>query len=471
MIDKNSEIIIIGGGPAGLACAYELVKNNIKCKIIESSNSLGGIAKTIKFKEYFFDLGGHRFFSKNEEINVLWKSLLGDNLLTVPRLSRIYYNGKFFFYPIKISNALYNLGFRESLKILWSYIYYKIKPIYPEISFEDWVINRFGKRLYEIFFKTYTEKIWGIDCRKISKEWAAQRIKGLSLLEVVKNNIFKISRSKKIRTLITEFYYPTYGPGMMWNAMKDYIVKNGGQILFNREVKKIIPKNEVYHLVAFNNLTQKNEVFTAKYIVSSMALNEFIRSLQVPIEEKIKNILEKLRFRSFIAVSLVVKKENLFPDQWIYIHSPEVKVGRIQNVKNWSKFMVPGNVTLLVAEYFCSEGDELWSCSDDEILELASEEILKLKFANSKEEIEKGIVVRVKNAYPVYYLGFEKDLLQIKEFISRLRNIQIIGRGGLYRYNNMDHSMLSGIYAARNLLGKNYDVWLINVEKEYLEEK
>lgn len=468
-MDNEKAILIIGAGPAGLGAGYELAKNDVKVTIVESENHPGGIARTVRYKNFWFDLGGHRFFSKNEEINNIWQQLLGNDFLTVSRLSRIYYANKFFFYPIKFSNALFNLGIWESFRVLVSYICARLKPIRPEVSFADWVSNRFGPRLFEIFFKTYTEKVWGIDCRTLSRDWAAQRIKGLSFSEVVKNSILRPKRTR-IKTLISQFHYPVYGPGMMWEAIVKFITEKNGDILYNKKVTKIVQRNNGYEVAIIDRLTGKSEKIFTEYLISSMPLNDFLKSLEPAPTEDIKDIARRLSFRSFLVAAMIVKRKHIFPDQWIYIHSPEVLVGRIQNVKNWSSAMVPEEVTLLGMEYFCNEGDNFWNQSDEEIMNLAAKEIVKLGFARP-EEIEKGMVVRVKNAYPVYYLGFKNDLEEIRKFIVSLKNVQVIGRSGLYRYNNMDHSMLTGIYAARNYLGRNYNVWDVNIEEEYLEER
>jgi len=466
---KRSKIIIFGAGPAGLGAAIELVKNDLKPIILEKENQAGGISKTINYKGYYFDLGGHRFFTKSPEVMNLWQEILKkEDFLERQRLSRIYYKNKFFFYPLKPFNALFNLGFFTSLQVVFSYLISKIFPFKEEKTFEQWVSNRFGKKLFNIFFKTYTEKVWGIPCQEISAQWAAQRIKGLSLFSAIKNAFFP-QKSGKIKTLITSFHYPKFGPGMMYEKMAKRIEEKGGNVFLNEEIKKIYCSEKNILKV----ITEKEGVlreYEGDYFISTLPINFLVKIMDPLPPKEILEAANNLKFRSFLVVNLILEAKDLFPDNWIYVHSPEVKMGRIQNFKNWSPFMVKNeNETGLGLEYFCTEGDEFWRKTDEELIKIGIEELEKIKIAK-KFQFKEGFVVRVLNAYPVYFTGYENYLNTIKYYLAGFKNLQTIGRAGMFRYNNMDHSILSGIYAASNILGKKNNIWEINIEEEYHEE-
>lgn len=464
-MEKESKTIIFGGGPAGLGAGMILSKNKVDCSIFEKDSQVGGISKTIERDGYFFDLGGHRFFTKSKEVQDLWNESLGEeNFLRRPRLSRIYYKNKFFYYPLKPFNAFFNMGPISVAKVLFSYMKSKVSPYDIEDTFDKWVSNRFGKELYLMFFKTYTEKVWGIPCEEIAAEWVAQRIKGLSLREAIKNAFFKNS---KITTLITEFSYPKYGPGMMYSAMKDKIVEKGGEVVLNTEVKKInLEGNRIKSVVLSNG---REEI--ADNYISSIPINSLIRIMGDSVPSEVREAAKKLKFRSFLTVNVVINRKEVFPDNWIYIHSPEVKLGRIQNFKNWSKYLCKNpDYTNLGLEYFCNEGDELWNMSDDDLIQFALKEVEKIKISEASNFIN-GFIVRVPNAYPVYAFDYKKNIEIIKNFLDKIGNLQTIGRAGMFKYNNMDHSILSGIYAAKNILGEDYNIWDVNVDEEYHEEK
>jgi len=465
---RKPKVIILGAGPAGLGAGIELLSKKARIILLEKKNQVGGISKTINYKGNYFDLGGHRFFTKSKEIMDLWQETLGDDFLERKRLSRIYYQNKFFFYPLKPANALFNLGLFTSLEVLFSYFKSKIFPKKDEETFEGWVTNRFGEKLFNIFFKTYTEKLWGIPCNKMAAQWVAQRIRGLSLFSAIKNAFFP-DRSGKIKTLIDRFHYPKYGPGMMYQKMGENIKSQGGGILLNHNIQKIIHQDNKIVAVKTQSkdkiLQQKGE-----YFISTIPLPLLVEKLKPSPPSKILEAAQNLSFRSFLVVNVILNVKDLFPDNWLYIHSPEVKLGRIQNYKNWSEDMIKNKeFTSLGLEYFCTEGDEFWSKKDQDIISLALMELEKIKMAKASHFVE-GFVVRVPNAYPIYYLGYEEHLQMIRDYLSQFKNLQTVGRGGMFRYNNMDHSILSGIYAARNILGANYNTWEINVEKEYLEE-
>lgn len=466
---EHFPVVIIGAGPAGLTAAYELLKKDVKPLVIEASDKVGGIARTEIYKNYRFDIGGHRFFTKVGEVNQIWQEILGDEFIKVPRLSRIYYQDKFFDYPLSFKNTLSNLGLVSSALILWSYLKAKVTAsiTHPEPqTFEEWVTHCFGERLYLTFFKTYTEKVWGIPCNKIQAEWAKQRIKGMSLKAAVINLLFGKSNAK---SLIKEFDYPILGPGMMWERCQRIVEERGGEVHLNtkvirleregRRIKKVVALSE-------GGLTE----IISEHFISTMPITLLLERLEPAPPEAVLRAARSLSYRDFLIVSLIVDVRELFPDNWIYIHSPEVKVGRIQNFKNWSPKMVPDpSKTCLGMEYFCNEGDELWNLSNPELLDLASRELVQLGLVKASM-IEDGTVIRQKKAYPVYDRDYGQHLEVIQEYLETFENLQTVGRNGMHRYNNQDHSMLTAILAAKNILGEKHDLWDVNTERSYHEE-
>jgi len=470
---EKKRIIIIGAGPTGLATAYQLIKlksaDRYEVIIYEIDNQPGGISKTLTYKGYRFDLGGHRFFTKFPEINRFYHQFLGKEMLKRNRLSRIYYDNKFYNYPLSLINALNNLGALRSILILGSWIKRQIKPYNQEINFKQWVSNRFGDRLFEIFFKSYTEKVWGIPTTKLSADWAIQRIQNFNLLKAVANAVFKTTGGAK--TIISWFYYPKYGPGKLYDQLVKKLTKQNVKIKFRHELSELEIKNNRVIRVKLINLANKTSFWEkADYLISTMPLNQL--AIKLKLTNKIKD-LKQLSFRGFITVNLIVKA-NPFPDQWIYIHDPKVKVGRIQNFRNWSPYMVKpgGKQTPIALEYFASENDNLWRQSDQKLIKLASQELTKIGLIK-KEEIVDGFVYRIRNAYPVYKMGYKKIVDQIKNNLQRFKNVYPCGRGGLFRYNNQDHSMLTGFMVAKNIIADNHhlDVWQVNDSNEYLETK
>ncbi|MFC1868791.1 NAD(P)/FAD-dependent oxidoreductase [Thermodesulfobacteriota bacterium] len=463
---NNKPVVIIGAGPAGLTAAYEFIKMGIGPIVLEKADKVGGIARTESYKGYYFDMGGHRFFTKIEMVNRLWQEMLGDDLLKVSRMSRIYYRGRFFHYPLELLNALFNLGLIESILIPLSYLGAQIRPYPKEETFEQWVSNRFGRRLYRTFFKTYTEKVWGIPCGEIKADWAAQRIKGLSLIAAVVNSLLD---TQKAKTLINEFEYPLRGPGMMWQRFKEVVEAEGGQVWLNTEMTGLRLKNG--SIVSVDYIKDDKTIeLPVGHLISTMPINRLASMLKPNAPDKVVGAANKLSYRSFIIVILIVDKKDLFPDQWIYIHSPDVRVGRVQNFKNWSEAMVPDlNKTSIGMEYFCNEGDNIWSMTDADLKETASRELSQLGLADLNDIID-GYVVRQPNAYPIYDDAYKDNLKIIRDYLGGIDNLQTIGRNGLHRYNNMDHSMLTGILAVQNYCGANHDLWDVNEEEEYLEE-
>lgn len=465
------QVVIMGAGPAGLAAGYELQRNGIDSTLCEADPQVGGISKTIQYKNYYFDLGGHRFFTKFKEVDQLWHEVLGSKFRKTPRISRIYYRNKFFNYPLTALNAFLGVGILNTITILADYFKTKIMPYPREDTFEEWVSNRFGRKLYSIFFKTYTEKVWGIPCSSIQAEWAAQRIKGLSLKTAIINALFK-PKNHNIKTLIDEFDYPIYGPGMMYNEMQNRIEAMGGKVLLNSKVLKVNHKNFMIESIEYQDANGERQVLGGMDFISSIPITELIEILSPAAGPEVLEAARILTYRSIITVDIIVNKTKVFPDNWIYIHSPEVKLGRIQNFKNWSAAMVPDpDKTTLGLEYFCDENDSFWNMPDDELFQLAAMELEKIKIAKTSE-IEDYKIVRVPKAYPVYMMGYKPNLETISKYISQFKNLQLVGRYGLFKYNNMDHSIMTGLYAAKNIVqGSNlYNTWEINTDDEYLEE-
>jgi len=477
MIDpahKENTVCIIGAGPAGLSAAYALSKAAIHTTVLEAdARYVGGISRTVQKNGYCVDIGGHRFFSKSQEIVDLWKEILSDDLLVRKRKSRIYYRGKFYPYPLSIFTTLRNLGIGESLLCILSYLKATCFPVRAPQTFEQWVSNRFGKRLFRIFFKTYTEKVWGMPCDQISADWAAQRISGLSLFNAIKNAVSSALGLKKgnIKTLIEEFLYPRKGPGMMWERAASHITGRGSEILHGARVSALTYDNAAQQWNICYNQDGTSHTLRASHVISTMPLGELIHAI-TDSPASIRDTASNLRYRDFLIVALILKDKEAFDDQWIYVHTDDVKVGRIQNFKSWSPEMVPdAGMTCYGMEYFCFDTDNLWNMPDAELVKLAKREIVTLKLARADAVVD-GFVIRQPKAYPVYDHIYQQHLQALREWMEQhCPNLQVAGRNAMHKYNNQDHSMMTALLAARNIIAGDmrYDAWKVNQDAEYHE--
>jgi protoporphyrinogen oxidase len=476
---KTVDVAIIGAGPAGLTAAYLLGKAGFSVTIIEKDPTyVGGISRTVEHQGFRFDIGGHRFFSKSRQVVDLWNELLPDDFIERPRMSRIYYEGKFYSYPLRAFEALGNLGVWRSTQCMASYLRWKIAPKKQVRSFEDWVINQFGHKLYSIFFKTYTEKVWGMPCDEMSADWAAQRIKGLSLgaavIDGLKRSLGLNKRPNdgmQAKTLLESFRYPRLGPGMMWDAARDRVLEQGNHILMGHALKQLAQEPGTGRWRVAATTPDGGEVtITAGHVISSAPMRELATRLQ-PLPQTLPQAAD-LNYRDFLTVALMVRAPDLFPDNWIYIHDSKVKVGRVQNFRSWSPEMVPDPAIACVGlEYFCFEGDGLWSSSDDELVALATREMGILGLLEPGQVVG-GTVVRQEKAYPVYDDHYRDNVDALRaELETRYPTLHCVGRNGMHRYNNQDHAMMTAMLTVRNIEAgeRIYDIWGVNEDAEYHE--
>jgi len=478
MSDRQNKAVIVGAGPAGLTAAYELCKHRQTVTVLEGDpDYVGGIARTVQYKGFRFDIGGHRFFSKSREVEDLWTEILGPDLLERPRSSRIYYRGQFYSYPLRLFEALGKLGFPEAIRCMLSFLHARMQPTIPPRSYQDWIVNQFGRRLFEIFFKTYTEKIWGMSCREISADWAAQRIKGLSLGSAIKNalrsSFRRTSSSGVIKTLIDSFRYPRLGPGMMWETCAAKVREMGGEVILGRKVIRCtFSKADQSWIVSASTPDGDIEIYRGDHVISSMPMRELVALLEPRLADSVLHSGSSLRYRDFLTVGLIVRDRKRFEDNWIYIHDPVVRVGRIQNYKAWSPEMVPdARFCGYGMEYFCFEDDGLWSAPDTQLIAMAKNELAQVGLAETKDVLD-GCVIRQPKAYPVYDDVYKSHVQVVREVLDRnYPTLHLVGRNGMHKYNNQDHAMMTALLAARNILAGRelYDVWQVNQDAEYHE--
>jgi protoporphyrinogen oxidase len=458
---------VLGAGPAGLTAAHVLALRGLPGVVLEADGTVGGLAKTVELNGYRFDLGGHRFFTKLKPIDRFWEEILGDEFLTRQRLSRIYYESKFFAYPLQARDVVGRLGLGESFLCALSYFWSLRKRGTEAETFEEWVTTRFGKRLYNAFFRTYTEKVWGIPGSEIRAQWAAQRIKDFSFKHALLS-VLGVQR-KEITTLIERFRYPRLGPGQMWEALAGDVEARGIPVHLNERCVAIRhARGRVESVVTRSNGSEQEVAVDS--VLSTIALRDLVLTLDPAPPEEVLKAARKLRYRDFCVVALMTTQEQPFPDNWIYIHDPGTRAGRVQNFGAWSEGMVPPGRNCLGVEYFCFEGDEIWRLSSEDAVELAKEELARIGLIDPDQVID-GAKVLVPKAYPMYDARYEEAVAVIRPYLAGISNFQTCGRNGLHRYNNQDHSMWTAIMAVLNLVeGANYDVWSVNTEASYHEE-
>jgi protoporphyrinogen oxidase len=484
------QVVVIGAGPAGLTAAYELAKHDVGSTVLEADDMVGGISRTVERDGWRFDLGGHRFFTKVAPVEAFWHEILTDeDFLQRPRMSRIFYDNKFFDYPLKASNALTNLGIGEAVLCVLSYFYAQADGAVRKLvgrpkseeDLESWITSRFGKRLYKHFFKTYNEKVWGVPASSIQADWAAQRIKNMSLWNAGINAILdslpswlsflKKGKATDITSLIEEFQYPKYGPGMMWEVCRDKVEAAGSKVLMETKAVKIRHEDDRAVAVVAEHAGVETE-YPCTEVISSMPMSQLLMAMDPPPPADVLAAAKDLRYRDFLTVALVVPEEGIFPDNWIYIHSPDVVVGRIQNFGSWSPYLVKEGRTCLGMEYFVFEGDETWSMADEDLVALATAELGRIGLVKPSD-VEAGYVVRVPKAYPFYDERYKANVNRMRDWLADCApNVHPVGRNGMHRYNNQDHSMYTAMLTVENIVdGTSYDVWEVNVEEEYHEEK
>jgi len=462
---NSAPVAVLGAGPAGLTAAYRLAQRRVPVVVLEAGEQVGGLARTVVRDGYRFDLGGHRFFTKSAEVEALWDELLGPELLVRPRLSRIYWRGRFIEYPLRAADVFARVGPLEVARSLASYARARLRPAAEADTYEEWVRSRFGRRLFELFFKTYTEKVWGVGTDELRAEWAAQRISDLSLASALRAALPGGGETPK--SLIEEFRYPRLGPGQMWEEMARRVEAAGGEIRLGAPVEGL--EHGDGRLTAVRAGGERIEVSAA---ISSIPLRTTVGVAEPAPPRAVSDAAAGLRYRDFVTVALQVDGEPPFPDNWVYVHDPRARVGRIQNFRAWSPWMTPDpHRSCLGLEYFCFEGDELWRTGDEELVALGRREVGELVLVDP-ERVVGGHVVRVPKAYPVYDAEYAGRVERIRGWLDGIENLQQVGRNGLHRYNNSDHSMLTALRAVENLCdGAGHDVWAVNADSAYHERE
>jgi protoporphyrinogen oxidase len=466
---EDAPVVIAGAGPGGLTAAYQLTKRGQHPVVLESDAVVGGISRTVLRDGWRFDLGGHRFFTKVPEVEALWHEILpeGDFLLR-PRMSRIFYEGKYYDYPLKAMNALRNLGLKESFLCGLSYVQARIRPPKDQGNYENWLVARFGWRLYRTFFKTYTERVWGVEVSQMPADWAAQRIKNLDLGKAVLNALSPKRNQTEITTLIEEFQYPKFGPGMMWEFCAEKVEAAGGSVRLESRLTTIKVADGKANAVVYRHDGVDTEL-AASHVISTMPMRELVHTLTPAPPPEVLAAADGLHYRDYLTVALVVPESRSFPDNWIYIHAPEVNVGRIQNYGSWSPYLVKDGRTCLGLEYFVFEGDDMWEMADDDLIALGTKELAVLGLVEPGD-VESGYVVRVPKAYPYYDFAYKANVDLIRRYLeAHAPNVHPVGRNGMHKYNNQDHSMYTAMLTVENIFGASHDIWSVNVEEEYHE--
>ncbi len=472
-----AQVVVIGAGPAGLTAAYHLTKAGVTPTILEADDVVGGISRTVERDGWRFDIGGHRFFTKVKAVDDLWFEILGeDEFLQRPRMSRIYYRGKLYDYPLKPLNVLRNIGFIEAVRCVASYLWVRVRPPKDTSNLEGFYVSMFGWRLYGHFFDHYNQKVWGVPTRQMSADFGAQRVKGMSLMTAVREGFTpkfvknRRSKGQQVTSLIESFNYPKFGPGQMWERCTEIVIGRGCTVDFGARVVRITHADGRAESVVVE-VDGAERAYPCTHVVSSMPFRDLIRAIDPPVPPEVRAAAEGLGYRDFITVALVVPQEYSFPDNWIYIHDPDVKVGRIQNFGSWSPYLVKEGRTCLGLELFVNEGDDTWTKSDDDLIAQAKREIQHLGLADASK-VEAGYVVRMPKAYPVYDEYYQANVKVLRDWIAaNAPNIMPTGRNGMHKYNNQDHSMLTAMLSVENILGAHHDVWTVNVESEYHEEQ
>jgi protoporphyrinogen oxidase len=471
------DVVVIGAGPAGLTAAYQLGKAGHTATVLEGDDVVGGISRTVVADGYRFDIGGHRFFTKVDEVEALWHEILPDeDFMLRPRSSRIYYGGKFYDYPIKPLNALRNLGFVEAVRCVVSYLWVRVRPPEDQSSLEGYVAANYGWRLYQHFFKTYTEKVWAVPASHISADWGAQRIKGMSLWKAVWEPLrARLARghrdkSKQVTSLIERFQYPKLGPGMMWERCHELVEAQGSKVLFGATVTRVGHADGRAVAVTATDRSGSTTTYVADHVISSMPFPALLRAMDPPVPDEVLAAADELTFRDFLSVALVVPAEKVsWTDNWIYIHEPDVKTMRVQNFGSWSPHLVKDGRNVLGLEYTVTEGDEWWTASDDDLIAKGVAELEAMGLMDA-DDVEAGYVVRMPKAYPVYDEDYQANVGVLRRWLDgHAPNVHPIGRNGMHRYNNQDHSMYTAMLTVENILGADHDIWSVNVEDEYHE--
>jgi protoporphyrinogen oxidase len=463
----NAGVAVLGAGPAGLTAADVLARRGVAGTVFEADGVVGGIAKTVEFRGFRFDLGGHRFYTKLPSVQRLWEEMLGADFAVRPRLSRIYYRGRYFSYPLRAREVPIRLGVVESMLCALSYLTGQLRRRPPAETFEEWVTQRFGRRLYDAFFRTYTEKVWGMPGSEIRSEWAAQRIRDFSLLRAA-TYALRLRRNPP-PTLVERFWYPRLGPGQMWEEFRRRVEERGVPVRLNQRCTAVRHSGGRVESVLVRTNGHETE-FDVDGVLSTIPLGELVLSLEPEAPPEIQQAARRLRYRNLCLVALISTEAEPFPDNWIYLHDPGIRAGRVQNFGAWSEDMVRPGMTCLGVEYFCFDDDEIWSMPDEEAVALATRELAGIGLLDPARVVD-GVKVGVPKAYPVYDREYRDAVAVLRRYLSGFENLETCGRNGLHRYNNQDHSMWTAILAVSNLLdGRAHDLWAVNTDGVYLEQ-